>query len=115
MSEKVNIAGSSCAAGISSIHAVVARQLSEVTASRRCCPEGLSADSESQILAIKKFSCLTASHLILARQSGFFLRIAKTDSQQGRGDGLPIARPSVRAIDDRQLPAHAITPPAATT
>jgi hypothetical protein len=38
-------------------------------------------DSESQILAIKKFSWAQRWRLIAARQNRTFLRIAKTDSQ----------------------------------
>jgi hypothetical protein len=71
-SAKVNIAGSDCTAGISSIHALIDRSASEVIAKCLHRPEGRCVDSESQILAIKKFSCLTASRLILARQRGFF-------------------------------------------
>jgi hypothetical protein len=39
------------------------------------------ADSESRILAIKKFSCSPASRPIDARQNRFFARIALTDSR----------------------------------
>jgi len=72
MSAKVNIAGSGCTAGISSIRAVIDRSASEVVAKCLHRPERRFVDSESQILAIKKFSCLTASRLVLARQRGFF-------------------------------------------
>jgi hypothetical protein len=41
------------------------------------------ADSESQFLAIKKFSRPTAARLIAARQNRFFARIAATDSAGG--------------------------------
>jgi hypothetical protein len=37
-------------------------------------------DSESRFLAMKKFSCLPASRLILARQNRIFARIAVADS-----------------------------------
>jgi hypothetical protein len=82
MSVKVNIAGSGCAAGVSSIRAAIGRAATKVIASRRRRREGHCADSESQVLAIKKFSCLTALRLTLARQSRFFCESRTADSQQ---------------------------------
>jgi hypothetical protein len=77
MSAKVNVEGSGCTAGISSIGDLIERSATEVVASRLQRLEGRCVDSESQILAIKKFSCLTASRLILARQRGFFCESPK--------------------------------------
>jgi hypothetical protein len=48
---------------------------------RGCRPKARRADSESQFLAMKKFSRSPASRLIGARQNGFFARIAAADSQ----------------------------------
>jgi hypothetical protein len=41
------------------------------------------ADSESQFLAIKKFSCFARPALIASRQNQFSERIAATDSPSG--------------------------------
>ena len=50
-------------------------------ATRQRQPKAPRTDSESQLLAMKKFSRSAASRLIGARQNRFFARIAKTDSR----------------------------------
>jgi hypothetical protein len=49
---------------------------------------GRRADSESQFLAIKKFSWFLRWRLITPRQNQFFERIAGADSRPGRGSSL---------------------------
>ena len=66
-------------------------------ATRQRQPKARRTDSESQLLAMKKFSRAPASRLIGARQNRFFARIAATDSQ-----GV-----SVRGGDALRLDAHA--------
>jgi hypothetical protein len=53
----VNIAGSACAAVVSEIRIIDDRDAIDVVATHRCRAKAARADSESQILAIKKFSC----------------------------------------------------------
>jgi hypothetical protein len=77
----VNIAGSACVAVVSAIRVIDDGHAIGVVATRRCRAKAVRADSESQILAIKKFSCLRRSRLIGARQNRNFGRIAATDSQ----------------------------------
>jgi hypothetical protein len=72
----VSIAGNACAAAASLIRALHDRSLVIAIATRRRLPKRRCTDSESRILAIKKFSCSPASRLIGARQNRFFLRIA---------------------------------------
>jgi hypothetical protein len=74
-------------------------------ATRQHRPKARRTDSESQLLAMKKFSWLPASRLIGARQNRFFARIAATDSQgvsvRG-GDALPVdahAQARLRTFD----------------
>jgi hypothetical protein len=54
----VNLAGNACTAAISAIHIIDDRHAINVIATHRRRPKAARADSESQILAIKKFSCL---------------------------------------------------------
>jgi hypothetical protein len=79
----VNITGNTCAAGIFVIHALHCGYAIAVIATQRRRLKPRCTDSESRFLAIKKFSCWTASRLIGARQTRFFARIADADS---RGD-----------------------------
>jgi hypothetical protein len=77
----VNIAGNACAADVFTIHALDDRCAIEVIATHRGRSKVAGADSESQILAIKKFSWSQRGRLIGARQNRFFGRIACADSQ----------------------------------
>jgi hypothetical protein len=84
----VNIAGSDCTAGTSALHALNERSAIDVIATHRHRQKARCADSESQFLAMKKFSWQPASRLIVARQTRFFGRIAAADS----GCDFPLAR-----------------------
>jgi hypothetical protein len=53
------------------------QHLARIIATHRVPPEALCADSESQILAMKKFSRAETSRLIAARQNRIFARIAE--------------------------------------
>jgi hypothetical protein len=64
---------------IHTTHARCARMISASLAHASKVPR---ADSESRILAMKKFSCLTTSGLANAVRAGSLLRITITDSQQ---------------------------------
>jgi hypothetical protein len=77
----VNVAIKSCAAGISAIHTSRHQSAIGVVATHRYPQKAPRVDSESRFLAIKKFSCTTASRLIAARQTRFFAEIAAADSQ----------------------------------
>jgi hypothetical protein len=68
----VNITGSDCAAGIFVIHTLLHQWAIAVIATHRYRSKARRADSESQFLAIKKFSCSPALRLIAARQNRFF-------------------------------------------
>jgi hypothetical protein len=70
-----------CAAIVSAIRASLHRTIADVFTTLECRFKVLCADSESRILAMKKFSCPPASGLIAARQNQFFARIAKSDSE----------------------------------
>jgi hypothetical protein len=72
----VDIAGNACAAAASIIRTLRDRGKVDVVVTDRCLPKGRCADSESRFLAIKKFSCSSASRLIGARQNRIFARIA---------------------------------------
>jgi hypothetical protein len=78
----VNIAGNACAAAISAIRFIDTRDAIDIGATHRRRRKGSSADSESGILAIKKFSRFPRRRLIAARQNPIFGRIAATDSHQ---------------------------------
>src|SRR5665213_211844 len=82
MSTIVNITRKTCAAGVFVIHASSDQSAINVVAAHLRWQKALRADSESRFLAIKKFSCITASRLIVARQTRFFVGIAATDSQR---------------------------------
>jgi len=70
-----DIARSDCTTAVFLIHAFDDRRGADVIAGRRSGSNTRCVDSESRILAIKKFSCSPASQLIVARQSRFFERI----------------------------------------
>jgi hypothetical protein len=75
------------------------RHVADVVVTLECRFKARFADSESQILAMKKFSCSPASGLIAARQNQFFARIAKSDSQSD----FPVCDDaSAVVIDDRR-------------
>ena len=77
MSTIVKIAESDCAAGVSSLHIESEQGAASIDATHLRRRKGLGADSESRILAMKKFSCAEPSCLIAARQNRFFARIAE--------------------------------------
>jgi hypothetical protein len=77
----VKIVESTCAAGVSVIRIENEQHAASINATHLHQPKALGVDSESRILAIKKFSCKEPSRLIAARQIRFFARIAETDSQ----------------------------------
>jgi hypothetical protein len=77
-SANVKIAESACAADVSFIRLQRAQHLAHVVATHRVRPKALCADSESRILAMKKFSCAETSRLIGARQNRIFARIAES-------------------------------------
>jgi hypothetical protein len=77
----VNIAGSACVAAISAIRIINDLRAIIVVATHRGRAKAARADSESQILAIKKFSCPERQRLIGARQNRIFGRIGATDSR----------------------------------
>jgi hypothetical protein len=68
----VNIAGNARTAAISAIHIISGRHVINVIATHRRHPKAARADSESQTLAIKKFSRLGGPRLIGARQKPNF-------------------------------------------
>jgi len=72
----VNSAGSACAAVLSWIHATDARCANDVTATQQCRQKAVCTDSESQILATKKFSLSRRSRRVGARQNRTSGRIA---------------------------------------
>jgi hypothetical protein len=77
----VKITESACAAVVFVIRRCNEQTNAHVVATHRCRSKAHHADSESQILAMKKFSCAEPSRLIAARQNRLFARIAETDSQ----------------------------------
>jgi hypothetical protein len=77
----VNIEENACAIDVFAIHARDGRCTIDVIATHRDRPKAVCVDSESQLLAIKKFSWSQRLRLIGARQNRFFGRIAATDSQ----------------------------------
>ena len=77
----VRIAESACAAVVSTVGSLIYQHVAAVVATHEHLSEVRCADSESRILAMKKFSCPPASRLIAARQNRFFARIAATDSR----------------------------------
>jgi hypothetical protein len=85
MSAIVNITKNACTAVVSLIQAPRILGTIEVASTRRRRQKAVVADSESRFLAIKKFSCTTASRLIAARQTRFFAGIAAADSPRDSG------------------------------
>ena len=77
----VNIEGNAIATDVFVIHACDDRCANDVIATHLDRPKAVGVDSESQTLAIKKFSRSQRWRLIGARQNRFFGRIATTDSQ----------------------------------
>jgi hypothetical protein len=76
-SANVKIAENVCAADVSLIPLQRAQHRVHIIATHRVQPKARCADSESRILAMKKFSCAKPSRLIGARQNRIFARIAK--------------------------------------
>jgi hypothetical protein len=72
----INIEGNACAADVSVILSRIDRHVADVVAGLEWRLKTRFADSESRILAMKKFSCSPASRRIGARQNRFFARIA---------------------------------------
>jgi hypothetical protein len=105
----VDIAGNACASGLSHTIASFNRRRTDVVAMLRRRQKARRADSESRVLAIKKFSCSPASRLIAARQNRFFGRIATADSRCA----FHLAPSSRRMIGDRRVLAHTQNLPAA--
>jgi hypothetical protein len=77
----IKIAGNACAAALFVIREDNARCARAFIASRARPLKKRCVDSESGLLAMKKFSCLTRSGLASALQSGSLLRITTVDSQ----------------------------------
>jgi hypothetical protein len=77
-STTVNIEGNACAAGVFVACTFNDCCSIDVTTTHRRQVKARCTDSESRILAIKKFSCLPASRLIGARQNRIFGRIARS-------------------------------------
>jgi hypothetical protein len=73
----VNMTGNTSATVVSTTHALNDHHTIDVIATQQRRPKARCADSESRILAMKKFSCSAASRLIAARQNRFFARIAR--------------------------------------
>jgi hypothetical protein len=74
----VNIAGNTITADVLAIHIIDESRVIDVIATHRHRPKRRCADSESQTLAIKKFSRLARQRLIRARQNRIFGRIGAT-------------------------------------
>jgi hypothetical protein len=77
----VNIAAKPIVEGLCAIDACCDEGVADAAVSRKRPLKGRCVDSESQFLAIKKFSCPPASRLIGTRQNRFRGRIAAADSQ----------------------------------
>jgi hypothetical protein len=77
----VNIAANPIAEGLCVIDACFDQGIFAAVVSRERRLKARRTDSESQFLAIKKFSCPPASRLIGTRQNPFCGRIATADSQ----------------------------------
>src|SRR6185437_15744181 len=87
----VNIAAKPITAGLFVVNARSDEAIVGIDMSRKRSVESRFADSESQFLAIKKFSCPPASRLIGARQNRFFARIAAPDSRHDSSSRRSIA------------------------
>jgi hypothetical protein len=77
-STTINIEGNACAPGVFVICTFDDYCSIDVTTTHRRRLKARCTDSESRILAIKKFSGLAASRLIGARQNRIFARIARS-------------------------------------
>jgi hypothetical protein len=77
----VKIAECPCVAVVSVVCIKSKQHAKSIEATHLHQRKALGADSESRILATKKFSCKEPSRLIAARQIRFFARIAETDSR----------------------------------
>jgi hypothetical protein len=97
----VNIAGNACAAIVFVICAGRAQRTIDVIATHRDSAKGACADSESRILATKKFSWLRHKRRVSARQNRIFGRIA-----DNRFAGVFRFRRSVAARDRRATRAR---------
>ena len=103
----VNIAGNACTAVLFVIRSSCAQGASEIIVTSRRLPKAPRADSESQILAMKKFSCLMPRELICRSPRTVFGRIAPADSA-GRGF-LARRRNAARGGRSRQFSDAAIS------
>jgi len=79
----VDVAENACIEVLFVTHASCAPCVRNLVARRPRSPKGMYADSESQIFATKKFSCLTAFMALRHWPKPMFLRIANIDSQEG--------------------------------
>jgi hypothetical protein len=77
-SANVKIAGNACAADVFLTRLQCTQHVAHAIATHQAQPKVLCTDSESRILAMKKFSCATTSRRIGARQNRIFARIAKS-------------------------------------
>jgi hypothetical protein len=99
----VNVAANTITADVSCIRDLDHRCAIDVIARRRQHQKDLRADSESQILAIKKFSWKQPRRLIEARQDRIFERIATGDSQAVSRCAMPDFHRSGRSA---RAPTH---------
>jgi len=79
----VDVAENACIEVLFVTHASCAPCVRNLVAHRPRPPKGMCADSESQIFATKKFSCLTPFMALRHWPKPMFLRIANIDSQEG--------------------------------
>jgi hypothetical protein len=98
-----NIAGNTCRAVLSAIHASCIRCARNTIAVAPQLPKGLCTDSESPLLAIKKFSCLTPLTGHQRSPRTVFLRIAehRFATSARRSDGKRGARWAVETVQRR--------------
>jgi hypothetical protein len=98
-----NIAGNTCSAALSAIHASRIRCARNTIAVAPQLPKGVCTDSESPLLAIKKFSCLTPLGPQQRSPRTVFLRIAehRFATSARRSDGERGARWAVETIQLR--------------
>jgi hypothetical protein len=96
----VKIAGNACAAGTFVIRMIAELQPHRAFATHHDVSTPRCADSESRILAMKKFSRGSRRRLIAPRQIRFFERIAIADSRPAFGRAMPVTS-QPRALADR--------------
>jgi hypothetical protein len=77
-SANVKITENACAADVFLTRLQCAQHIARIIATHQAQPKALCTDSESQILAMKKFSRAAPSRRIGARQNRIFARIAES-------------------------------------